>query len=566
MKKLLLLLLISTMAYAQPNIGDPDNLTACEENFDGYAYFDLTLNNPVLLQGQDPADFSITYYETASGAEAGLYSIPLPQSYHSPTGVVFVRVTEIADTSGYAVAAFALNVLPRPPVPVIPIQYATDSDIPSDGIAVIDLTLLDETALGGIPSNEMEASYYTTATDALNGTNPIVNASVYATPSATLFVRIESVMTSCVSTAPFTVVVNDFEINTPEDLYTCEISPGIGVANFDLTYNDTIITEGLDGGYEIKYYDSLNDALNNTNEIPNPTTKMNLDPVQTIFVGVTNVSTGETAYNQFNIIPTAAPNYATQHIYLLDNNDSNNQDLTITLPYADILATITSANPGTDFEVTLYNDSAHNSAITTDLVVTTSAVVYYSIENTESGCVTNSQTIITVLPGDYVTPPPTGESVQGYLIDQTLAELAVEGENILWYATDGTGNFPGGTETPLPNYTLLTNETTYYATQTLNNIESTERLAVTVYDVLSTHNPDFISLSYYPNPVTDILNIRNTNNITTVSVTDMLGQTIFTNDVNSTDANISLANLSRGIYFVNVASGIKNKTLKIIKK
>jgi hypothetical protein len=46
----------------------------------------------------------------------------------------------------------------------------------------------------------------------------------------------------------------------------------------------------------------------------------------------------------------------------------------------------------------------------------------------------------------------------------------------------------------------------------------------------------------------------------------MLGQTIFTNDVNSTDANISLANLSSGIYFVNVASGIKNKTLKIIKK
>ncbi len=50
MKKLLLLFLFSTLAYAQPNIGEPDGLSVCSDNSGISGYFDLTFNTPVLLQ------------------------------------------------------------------------------------------------------------------------------------------------------------------------------------------------------------------------------------------------------------------------------------------------------------------------------------------------------------------------------------------------------------------------------------------------------------------------------------------------------------------------------------
>ncbi|MGH1387842.1 virginiamycin B lyase family protein, partial [Kordia sp.] len=57
--------------------------------------------------------------------------------------------------------------------------------------------------------------------------------------------------------------------------------------------------------------------------------------------------------------------------------------------------------------------------------------------------------------------------------DKDLDDLQVTGTGIQWYAA-ATGN------TTLPNSTLLADGTTYYASQTIAGVESTERLAITV--------------------------------------------------------------------------------------
>ena len=64
MKKTLLLLLITFSAYAQPNIGAPQNLETCDNNIDGVAQFDLTVNTPIVLNGLNPQDYIVSYYET----------------------------------------------------------------------------------------------------------------------------------------------------------------------------------------------------------------------------------------------------------------------------------------------------------------------------------------------------------------------------------------------------------------------------------------------------------------------------------------------------------------------
>ena len=73
------------------------------------------------------------------------------------------------------------------------------------------------------------------------------------------------------------------------------------------------------------------------------------------------------------------------------------------------------------------------------------------------------------------TPAPTGNSAQSFCSSQnaTLNDIAISGTNIIWYSSlTGT--------TVLPAATLLADNATYYATQTINNCESPNRLAITV--------------------------------------------------------------------------------------
>lgn len=78
----------------------------------------------------------------------------------------------------------------------------------------------------------------------------------------------------------------------------------------------------------------------------------------------------------------------------------------------------------------------------------------------------------------FVPPPappaaPTGAANQTFCSGATLAQVSVTGSTIQWYATPSGGS-------PLPSNTVLANGTTYYATQTVNGLESTNRLAVSI--------------------------------------------------------------------------------------
>jgi hypothetical protein len=74
-----------------------------------------------------------------------------------------------------------------------------------------------------------------------------------------------------------------------------------------------------------------------------------------------------------------------------------------------------------------------------------------------------------------IQPPaaPTGAPTQTFCTGATLAQLTASGSGIQWFATPNGG-------TPLASNTVLTNGNIYYASQTVNSVASTNRLAVTV--------------------------------------------------------------------------------------
>jgi hypothetical protein len=79
----------------------------------------------------------------------------------------------------------------------------------------------------------------------------------------------------------------------------------------------------------------------------------------------------------------------------------------------------------------------------------------------------------TLVPPPPPPAAPTGSAAQTFCTGALLSQLSATGTSIQWYA-----NATGGT--PLNGTTVLTNGLTYYASQTVSGVESTNRLAVTV--------------------------------------------------------------------------------------
>ncbi len=150
--------------------------------------------------------------------------------------------------------------------------------------------------------------------------------------------------------------------------------------------------------------------------------------------------------------------------------------------------------------------------------------LYARIEN-ENGCYAITSFNIIVM----TVPPPTGEAIQTFTQGQTIADLVVIGQNIKWY---NTGFFSDSS--PISTAIPLTNDTTYYASQTISGIESMQRLAVTASYVAGLNDNTFSVMQYYPNPVKNTITFRNTSNIENITILNLAGQTIIRKEINNT--------------------------------
>lgn len=91
--------------------------------------------------------------------------------------------------------------------------------------------------------------------------------------------------------------------------------------------------------------------------------------------------------------------------------------------------------------------------------------------------------------------------------------------------------------------------------------------ALSVATPLSLTEPSKLNtLKFYPNPVTDVLTISNNDAINSAEVINLLGQKVFNAEYNTTEARIDFVSFPEGIYVVNVTSGGKKQSFKVVRK
>jgi hypothetical protein len=220
-----------------------------------------------------------------------------------------------------------------------------------------------------------------------------------------------------------------------------------------------------------------------------------------------------------------------------------------------------------DFEIRYYENPDDANNLTNNYIQTPSVyeldasrTLYASIESYATGCVYVKPFQVIVIP--YLTAP-TGPGTQNFTAGQTLADLTVNGTGIVWYSAPIGG-------TSLPDTTLLTDNNTYFAAQSIGGCESrntlSNRLAITTLLVLDTPIFTAKTVKIKPNPIVDVVHIESSVQIEKVQIFSLEGREVFSELGPFNSTTVDVRNLNAGVYFIALSAKSGKVTQKIIKK
>jgi len=202
--------------------------------------------------------------------------------------------------------------------------------------------------------------------------------------------------------------------------------------------------------------------------------------------------------------------------------------------------------------VTLTSSSAIGNVWSTGATtqsITVSSAGNYSVAVTANGCssASSADTVVTVnaLPNGGVT-----ENLGVITATQTGAAYQ-------WYSCPNNLIVGATSQTYTPSV-----DGDYRVEVTLGGC----MVSSSCMTVLGVKGFDLKELKLYPNPVTDILNIEYTSELTNVTVFTILGQQIMNSNLNTNTTTVDLSGLPSATYLVKVTSENVSKTFKVVKK
>ncbi len=174
-------------------------------------------------------------------------------------------------------------------------------------------------------------------------------------------------------------------------------------------------------------------------------------------------------------------------------------------------------------------------------------------QTTQSFTITEAEAVIA----------PTGAATQSFNAGDTLSVLVANGQNIKWYATagDATNHINN-----LPMSTLIVNNTTYYATQTVGGCESKTSLAVLAWneDMGVINNDGKTKIQIYPNPVKEVLHFGGEEKINKIVIMSIDGKKVSEKTMYG-ERKLNVHTLIQGTYLINIFTDKGIQTIKFIK-
>lgn len=160
----------------------------------------------------------------------------------------------------------------------------------------------------------------------------------------------------------------------------------------------------------------------------------------------------------------------------------------------------------------------------------------------------------------WVTVGFTYDKVNGvitYTIDGVKSTLAINGYTITKNLDGSQFNVISQVSTSPANTASLVSAIDNYSVEAVN----AATLGVTVVGQIADHSAD---VTIYPNPATDIINLKSTSKIISASIIDLSGKVVTSSKVSNNQVDVR--NLSKGNYILKVETETGTVTKKFLKK
>jgi len=350
---------------AVPTATQPNNISICDDNNDGFYNFDLTSRKLAILNGQSESQFNVRYFANATNYSnnvviANPISFPNTTAYQSQT--IIAEVYNIANPNCKATTTFDIQVFesPRPSLSVSPIQLCDNTSFgtDTDGRVVFNLTNRQAAILNGQSPTNFTVSYYKDAalTDLISNPTSYVNSNL----QETIYVKVANNQnTTCFATTSFQIEVFSLPvITTVASLKQCDDNND-GYSAFNLTQTNASLVVSTTG-LTFSYFETSTEAQSNTNPILNFTAYTN-QTVSTdqVFIRVQN-SNGCFRIATLNLVvsTTQISNSIQEHFYVCDDVASGSiTDGIATFDFSSANAQIASQYPsGQLLDITYYRN------------------------------------------------------------------------------------------------------------------------------------------------------------------------------------------------------------------
>ncbi len=528
----------------------PTPLNKCDNDSfpnDQYSNFDLTVKIPDILQGA--VGCVVNFYPSFANALANTNQISTPTNYVNIAPAVQTLGVKVTTSSGcISYTTLNIRVLPIPFIDNnLPDFMSCDTDGINDGMMVYQN---NTNGLGGYVNSILGATqmslgytvhFYTNLTDAQNNTfaNAIPNLSTYQVQTGTYYVTVSNPdPDGCFAIDSFNVTVQQL----PEP----NITTNTGGNTACVDWNNTVVNNNLilnsnisNTGHTFSWYknamlisgaNSSTLAITNINE---NSTEYSVRATSTSLLGCQSDISNFTVIRSGTASPTNGSGYVVTNL-------SGVQSISVIVAGFGI------------YQFQLDNNTPQNIGYFENVSLGTHTINVIDY----GGCGVLTLTVEII---ESLVPAPDGLNSQSFTEGQTLADIVVNGENIQWYSSaNGT--------TPLPFNTPLVNGVTYYATQTLNGIESAARLAVTVTVSLGIPENQLLNVLLSPNPVKHSFQLQSRDILKSVELYNLLGQKVLEQHSNTNRLSVDISHLHSGNYILKVYSDNGQKTLRLIKE
>jgi len=413
----------------------PASLEICDDNTaDGIGMFDLSLSNDEVLNGLDPSEFTITYYESEENAENADNAILTPFAYTNVTPFnqfIWVRVenntTACYNTTSLELIVNELPILTQPD----PLNLC---DYNNSGDEIEEFTLEDsiEQVLQG--QTGIVITFYETQEDAENDDNQIFSPYTNTSNAQTIYIRGEDEITGCYSTVTLDLRVNPIPSPAvPDPIEECD-EDNDGFTFFTIDANELDIINGeLD--ITLSYYETITNAENGVDPIISPYYNIVPDS-QIIFVRAENIITGCFTIVEQELITIPSPElpFIIEDIIICDEDYDGITVFDLTQQDEDILG----EQSATDFNLTYHETLIDAETGASPIINTTSyqnlsnpQTIYVRLEDVNNGCVNVGEfNLIVGIPPVIVQPTPL-EKCDDEVADQiTQFDLTTKNDEI----------------------------------------------------------------------------------------------------------------------------------------